>query len=74
MTILTSDGVSHGAPTQGARGSAFRLDTACGLEFRAWTYAGMKYGDGDPDDEGERPVVTPGFEINCMTCLVRRAS
>ena len=74
MIIVTSDGISHGQPESLWGGSAFRLDTACGLKFGSWTYAGMKYGDGDPDSDGERPVVTPGFEVNCMTCRVRRAS
>ena len=31
MTILTSDGVYHGAPAHHGRGNAFRLETACGL-------------------------------------------
>lgn len=72
MTILTSDGVSHGPPEHLGRGSAFRLDTACGLEFQSWLYAGKRYGS---RDRGKGlPEVSADGVIDCMTCLVRRAS
>ena len=72
MTILTSDGVSHGAPERNGRGSAFRLETACGLEFQSWLYASKRYGSRDLGKG--LPVIVADGVIDCMTCLVRRAS
>jgi hypothetical protein len=68
VTVKTDDGISHGVPWHGGRGSAFRLETSCGLEFSSWRYAGRKYGGG-------RPTVTVanGGTVNCMTCLVMAA-
>ncbi len=72
MIIVTSDGVSHGPPSAPSRGSAFFLETACGLGFDSWLYEGKRYGDRDLSKG--RPVVTAGGVVDCMTCLVRRAT
>lgn len=69
VVVMTDDGISHGVPEHRGRGSAFRLETTCGLEFQSWLYAGKRYGEG----RGPRPKVSTGGIVDCMACLVRGA-
>lgn len=69
VTVKTYDGVSHGVPRYGGRGSAFRLETTCGLEFSSWRYAGRKYGDGR-----HAVTIANGGSVDCMSCLVKAAN
>lgn len=70
MVILTSDGISHGAPQYDGRkrGSAYWLETTCGLGFNDWHYAGKHYGR---RMDVTNPVLKAGGVVDCMTCLVR---
>lgn len=68
VIVRTEDGVVHGAPNRRSHGSAFLLETSCGLKFRQWRYAGKCYGR-RPYAAEAMPTLGMGV-VDCMTCLV----